>query len=284
MVRKMSVPFVWLVVLVLSVGLACDLGRSSSKDDTPTKPAPAQKPTKPSSVTRPAPTKAPTEPPTAEAPQPTQPPEPTAEVERPTAEPVNNLGDPNASQSGEVYFSTEFDNADGWYLISVPKVEDTRYRVFPDNGQLYMEINPPDVTLYALYDLTLNNADVQVDTVAQKVAGPNTNNLSVICRASDDGWYEFSMTSGGYWYIWLYFDNEYTLLTKGATTAINMKNAANQLTAVCYGSSLTFYINGIEVGSVVDRTLVEPGQVGVSVYSEYPNLGVVFEWFSAIVP
>ncbi|MEW5869280.1 MAG: trypsin-like peptidase domain-containing protein [Chloroflexota bacterium] len=192
------------------------------------------------------------------------------------------LGNPNATVSGEYFFSTEFENVDNWYIITVPKSD--RYRAFSDNGVMYMEISPPKVTVYALYDLDLVPSDVRIDTEAQKVAGPNTNNISLVCRASNDGWYEFSMTSGGYWYIWLYRNGDYDLLSKGATTAIRMKNAVNQLTATCIGSQLTFYINGYEVGSATDRTFMGGGQVGVSIYSEYPDLGVEFNWFAATVP
>lgn len=193
-------------------------------------------------------------------------------------------GNPDASASGDAYIATEFDTVDNWYLLSVPEVDDDRYKAFPDNGVLYMEVYPEKVTVYAFYDMALNNPDVRVDTVAQKVAGANTNNLSVVCRKTDLGWYEFSMTSGGYWYIWLYYDGAYKLLTKGATTAIHMKNQENQLTAVCQGTEFIFYINGVEVGSVNDHMIKDGGQVGVSIYSEYPNLGVEFQWFAATVP
>jgi hypothetical protein len=106
-----------------------------------------------------------------------------------------------------------------------------------------------------------------------------------MCRATDQGWYEFSMTSGGYWRIWLYTGGtNYQLLNNGATTAINLKNQPNIVGAKCVGSELTFLINGIEVGSAVDRTFLGGGQVGVSIFAEYPDLGVEFDYFSAAVP
>ena len=281
--KKLYAPFIWLVVFVLAVGLACSVKLT---DDDPTATAPKEKPTKRPTATQAAATEVPTEPPAPTEVIPTKVPVSAAtDVAAPTDKPQPGVeGNPDASQSGEVFFQTEFDDVEGWGLLSVPEVAENRYRVFKDNEQLYMEIHPEGVTLYSFYKLILNNPDVQVDTYAQKVAGPNTNNISVICRASTDGWYEFSMTSGGYWYIWLYYDEEYTQLAKGASKAINMKNQANQLTATCVGSELTFYINGTKMGAVTDRTLMGGGQVGVSVYSEFPDLGVVFEWFSAIVP
>ncbi|MBN2549114.1 MAG: trypsin-like peptidase domain-containing protein [Anaerolineales bacterium] len=193
------------------------------------------------------------------------------------------LGNPNASQSGEAFFTTQFDSPDYWNTLRIP--DSDAYRAFTDDGKLYLEISPAKVGLYTFYDLVLQNSDVRVETYAQKVAGPNTNNISVVCRATDAGWYEFSMTSGGYWYIWLYTKADgFQLLKKGATTAIQMKNQPNQIAATCIGNVLTFIINGIEVGSASDRTYPGGGQVGVSIYAEYPDLGVEFDWFTATVP
>ena len=187
----------------------------------------------------------------------------------------------NATNPGDYFIGSEFDDVENWYTISVP--QDDNYEAYTDDGVFFIKVVPAKVTVYAFYDLVLP-ADVQVDTYAQKVEGPNTNNISLVCRATDAGWYEFSMTSGGYWYIWLYEDGKYEQLAKGATTAINLKNAANKLTATCIGSEFTFYINDQQVGSVTDRTFKDGGQVGISAYSEYPEVGIEFDWFAATVP
>ena len=224
-------------------------------------------------------------------PPPTSTPKPTSQAATkapaspvpPTATAGNPLGDPDASQSGAEFFSTEFDQAENWHLLSKPDTDSDQYEAYTDNGVLYMEIQPKGVTLYAFYDLVLNNPDVVIETYAQKVAGPNTNNISLVCRGSDTSWYEFSMSSGGFWFIWLY-DNKYTLLTKGGSTAINLQGEANQIKASCIGNELTFYANGTKMGSVTDRTLRSGGKVGVSIYAEFTGLGVEFEWFWATVP
>lgn len=235
----------------------------------------AEKPTE-----APAPTDTPQAPTETEAAGPTA----TQAEPQPTATPVNTLGNPDASQPGEVFFETEFDSADNWYLLTVPQAKDGEYKAAAQGGKFYMEINPKNITLYAFYDLDLNNPDVYVETYAQKVAGPNTNNLSVMCRGTDEGWYEFSMTSGGYWYIWRYRDGKYLQLARGATRVINMQGEPNKIAASCIGSTLTFYVNGSQVGSATDRTFAGGGQVGVSVFAEFTGLGVEFEYFKAVVP
>jgi hypothetical protein len=119
----------------------------------------------------------------------------------------------------------------------------------------------------------------------ETIAGPNRNNISLVCRASNDGWYEFSMNSGGYWYIWKYENGNYTKLLDGASTAINLQKAKNQIKATCINRDLTFYVNGIKMGSINDNTFRGGGQVGVSITTfDIAGAGVEFDWLSAIVP
>jgi len=128
-------------------------------------------------------------------------------------------------------------------------------------------------------------ADVRVDAIVETVYGTNRNNISLLCRASDRGWYEFSMNSGGYWFIWKYDNEQYTELARGASKAINMQKAQNELTATCIGTELTFYVNQTEMGSVNDNRFKDSGQVGVSVSTfDTPSVGVEFDWFIASVP
>jgi hypothetical protein len=139
--------------------------------------------------------------------------------------------------------------------------------------------------VYALYDLDLVPPDVRIDAAVETVSGPNRNNISLVCRATDAGWYEFSMNSGGYWYIWKYENNEYTMLASGASTRINLQRAQNELIATCIDTELTFFVNGSEMGSVRDNRFKNGGQVGVSVSTfDIAGAGVEFDWFAATVP
>lgn len=199
---------------------------------------------------------------------------------------ASELGNPGADQPGEIYFTTEFDEPENWYTLTVPDSDD--YEATTDESKLRLLINPKEVTLYSFYELDLTNPDVKVETLAQKVEGPNANNISVVCRASDLGFYEFSMTSGGYWRIYLYEvegdSNSYTLLASGATTATKLMNQPNKLAATCVGDQLTFYINGVRVGTTSDSTFTGGGEVGVSVWGEATGLMVEFDYFTASVP
>jgi len=193
------------------------------------------------------------------------------------------LGNPNATASGDYFFTTDFDNSDNWYTFSVPKTDN--YDASLDNSTLYLEVNDVDTTVYALYDMDLAPSDVRIDAGVETVSGPNRNNISLVCRATDSGWYEFSMNSGGYWYIWKYDNQDFTMLNSGASNAINLQKAKNELIATCIGIDLTFYVNGTKMGSARDNQFKGGGQAGVSVSTfDIPGAGVEFDWFSATVP
>lgn len=204
-----------------------------------------------------------------------------------TTEPDNTgtgstIVDLNASAPGDPYLVTDFDDTEGWYTFSVP--EDISYTAEEDTSIVYVQVDDTQSTVYMVYDLVLP-VDVQIDAAVETVAGPNRNNISLICRATDDGWYEFSMNSGGYWYIWKYDDGQYTDLANGASYDINLQKNSNELTATCIGKELTFYVNSVEMGSVLDNRFKDGGQVGVSVSTfDIPGAGVEFDWFVASVP
>ncbi|OGO28443.1 MAG: hypothetical protein A2Z16_09350 [Chloroflexi bacterium RBG_16_54_18] len=199
---------------------------------------------------------------------------------------AGDLGNPNANQPGEIFFKADFDEPDNWYTTTVPNSED--YEATTDGGKLRLFIEPKEVTLYTFYELDLNNPDVRIETLAQKIEGPNSNNISLVCRVTDAGFYEFSMTSGGYWNIYLYkVDGDkytYTVLSSGASTAAELMNKPNELAAVCAGDLLIFYINGVKVGSTNDSTFPGGGEVGVSIWGKAVGLRVEFEYFTASVP
>lgn len=190
--------------------------------------------------------------------------------------------DPEASESGDMIFSTEYDDVEYWYTFAVP--DSDNYEASYENSVVYLQVDDTDTTVYMLLDADLP-ADVRVDAGVETVAGPNRNNISLICRASDEGWYEFSMNSGGYWFIWKYDNGQYTELKRGASNAINLQKRANEITATCIGTELTFFVNLTEMGSATDNRFKGSGQVGISVSTfDIPGAGVEFDWFVASLP
>jgi S1-C subfamily serine protease len=190
---------------------------------------------------------------------------------------------PEAVESGDAYLSTDFEDAENWYTYTVPETEN--FEASYQNSRVYIQADDTYSNVYMFYDAFFP-ADVRVDAFVELVLGTNRNNISLVCRASDAGWYEFSMHTGGNWYIWKYEgDGNYTELTRGSSRAINMQKASNELTATCIGSELTFYVNQTELGSVRDNRFKDAGQVGIAVSTfDIPEVGVEFDWFVASVP
>lgn len=215
----------------------------------------------------------------------------TAEVEatatqppKPTKTPQPALPSPTpASGPGDVIYYTDFDDLTDWTtILALPETD--QYTAEAQAGKLYIEVDVQDTTVYAFHDNDLGQADVQIDADVETVAGPNRNNISLVCRATGDGWYEFSMNSGGFWFIWRYDNDGFTSLQEGGTTAINLQKAKNHLTAVCQGDTLTLYINEVEVGSASDDQFTD-GQVGVSVSTfDIKGAGVEFDYVAVSVP
>jgi hypothetical protein len=128
--------------------------------------------------------------------------------------------------------------------------------------------------------------NVQLDLQAANLGG-NNNNISLICRYSDEGWYEFNVASNGLYWIYLYnptSDDPYQQLWNGGSFSINLGKEENKYTAICQDDQLTLRINGKEAITISDQTL-SSGRVGYSI-SSYNVTPVVVEIynFSAAVP
>ena len=187
-----------------------------------------------------------------------------------------------ASQPGEMYLSTDFDDAEYWSTFTIPQTDN--YEVTLGGSAMSVKLNAKWTSAYAIFEHPLP-PDVRLDAGVETVSGPNRNNISLICRMTDTGWYEFSMNSGGYWYIWRYENGDYQKLEEGASYAINMMKKKNEITATCIGDELTFSVNGTRLGSATDDRFLNGGQVGVSVSTfDISGAGVKFHWFRASVP
>ena len=124
------------------------------------------------------------------------------------------------------------------------------------------------------FNKNLWGADVIVGTTEAKVAGPNRMNVSLICRATDKGWYEFSIESGGYYQIWKWDATAgdrgyYYTLKRAASKYIKLQNESNQLEASCIGTESNFLHQRKEGATVTDRDFLraKPGWVFmISIY------------------
>jgi hypothetical protein len=254
-------PFLFLASFVLIVGLACGIGGGG----TPSQPE---------------------QPPTQPPPPPTQPPPPTLEPQ-PTQPPV-----PQAQQ----YFTEEFDTNDNWSYIVIDGsrseiIDDDPpgMELYTEDSRLTFDLDAENIWVYVLYD-PFEYEDVRLDARVIN-RGANNNNVSLICRYTDDGWYEFNIANNGlYWIFAASVDSDgrvdYGLVYNGGSNDIKAGKETNEYTAICEGRTLSLFINGKEARTVTDnRYALNSGQVGVSVSSfDVIPITVDIDWFKISEP
>jgi S1-C subfamily serine protease len=190
----------------------------------------------------------------------------------------------NASASGDQYYTTEFDNPLNDWIWFLMKGQESGFSGNIANSKFRVEINDPNTWVYFYLD-PLDVADVRIDTSFDNL-GRNNNNVSLICRYSDAGWYEFNVANNGEYTIFRYdtATQQYTALFSGGSTAIKTGKDTNEITAICRGDQLTLGINGVEVRTIRDKNL-KSGKVGLSLssFDVTPIIGE-FDYFVVSVP
>jgi hypothetical protein len=152
------------------------------------------------------------------------------------------------------FFTEEFNSsADLWsYFIidgyqeknRLVEEDEPKVSVRTDNGYLVFEINKNYQYVYVTYDPYIYT-DVRIDVRAENF-GVNNNNVSLICRYSDQGWYEFNIANNGLYSI-LYAEWKpskqgfvYHLIANGGSNKIRMGKDVNEYTAICKGPRCSF--------------------------------------------
>lgn len=279
----------YLLILVLLVVVAA-CGSSKQPDPTATPIPPIEptleivEPSPPPTATEIPPTEVPPTPteipptPTEIPPTATPIPSPTSIPPTPTNVPPSPTPLPTEPESVP-YYVEEFDvSPDNWSWFTMSGDENLM-DVYTEDGYLVFDLQGENQWVYLLYDDYIYE-DVYLEAMADN-RGKNDNNVSLVCRYSDEeGWYEFNVTNGGLYQILVYSqaDEEYYLLADGGSTKVNSGRATNIYSAVCYGNLLQLYINGELEREVTDNkyNLIE-GQVGVSV-SSFTTLPVLVEF------
>lgn len=150
-------------------------------------------------------------------------------------------------------------------------------------GLLIFDLQGKGAWVYATYE-PFTYADVRLDVKVGN-RGTNNNNVSLFCRKSDAGWYEFDIANNGMYEVLFgkVVDDtvEYTLIADGGSVEINPGLAENEYGILCQGNVLTLYINGKEARSLVDNKYLLPdGKVGIAV-SSFRDVPVIVDFFWA---
>ena len=257
-------PILFITAFVLLVGLACAaLGGGGT---TPTQPPP---PTQTPAPVIPTDTEAPAEPTATE---------PPATEEAPTEE------SPTTSE----FFTEEFDSEDAlanWDSFSLGSGEDNDLVIQQEDDHLLFDLGDEDLYVYYMYT-PYEYDDVSIRLNAEN-RGRNNNNVSLVCRMNAEGtqWYEFSVESGGLWYLYA-VDDKYNIIANGGTNALEQGRAVNEYAMTCQGDEITLSINDEEIRSVTDNTYgFSSGLVGFNISSlNVLPITVEVNWFEISQP
>jgi hypothetical protein len=206
---------------------------------------------------------------------PTPSPQSSASQSAQTEQPVATT---EPEKSAEQFYTEEFNaENDAWqYLV----VDGSRKKIVNGivglmsvrtvGGIKVFDLQSQGSWVYAIYE-PFTYTDVRLD-VNVKNRGTNNNNISLICRKSDAGWYEFNIASNGLYeinYAKIVGDTvEYSPITDGGSNKIKSGLSENEYGIVCQGSTLVLYINGAEARRLEEKTYLLPeGKVGISVSS-----------------
>jgi len=182
------------------------------------------------------------------------------------------------------FYVEEFNGNIDWMLF-IKSGKKSDFNLKPNNGKLVVHIPPQRTDEPWAY--LINNAfkytDVQVEVVTTNT-GNNANGVSLVCRYSDSGWYEFRISNNGNYSIYAFGPGGTVPqggyeLANASSRAIHIGQTENVYTGTCKGNELTLDINGTLVHTTSARYDFPEGNIGIG-FSSPKNLPVDVEFES----
>jgi hypothetical protein len=201
-------------------------------------------------------------------------------------------GGSNSSSGGsgepEAFFTEEFEGefvVDNWEYFALGSGSDSNLVIQQEDDHMLFDLGDEDLYVYYMYN-PYTYEDVSIRLNAEN-RGRNNNNVSLVCRMNDEGtqWYEFSVESGGVWYLYA-VDGKYNILDNGGTNALRQGREVNEYQMICNGEQISLYVNGSEIKTVRDSTYgFNEGRVGFNISSlNVLPITVNVNWFDIAQP
>jgi hypothetical protein len=186
------------------------------------------------------------------------------------------------------YFKEEFDagvDLSNWEYFTLGSGTDDDLKIEQEGDHLMFDLGDEDLYVYYMYNRETYD-DVAL-TLNATNRGRNNNNVSLVCRMNPNGtqWYEFSVESGGLWYLYG-VDNAYNVIANGGTTALKQGKETNEYKMICSGNEITLFVNGTKLRTVKDNTYgFKEGHVGFNISSlNVLPITVDVNWFEVSEP
>jgi hypothetical protein len=193
------------------------------------------------------------------------------------------LGSEPGIPSSVLLFSDNFNSGSGeWRLIG----SNLGSKISYEHQGLRIIINEIN---YAYWSTPGKNfGDVREAVSASRLGGPNDNYFGIICRfQAPESYYGFLVSSDGYFGIIKVMNGQFQLLgtqNMEYSDVIIKDRATNRVRGDCIGSSLTLFVNGIQLETVTDRGF-QAGDVGLLAGShEIWGVDILFDDFAVYQP
>jgi hypothetical protein len=181
-----------------------------------------------------------------------------------------------------LYFTDDFNSPDtaSWATFQTGGAAASTLRI--ENGLLRFDLSAPDSWYNAIH-VTHEYEDV---SLTAKFSGPPSGSAGLICRHSENGWYEFNIASDGTYNV--LFGHS---LGDGIASYQPIANFASEYLAAgvmdyeigltCQQDQLSLFINGKLIRNFdVSRFALTSGKSGISVASFQDASPIVtFDWF-----
>jgi Domain of Unknown Function (DUF1080)./TIR domain. len=205
---------------------------------------------------------------------------PTQEI-KPTTLPSPTIIADTATPAPQGFYTEEFDrNLDTWEFFKKSGKEKSEFDYTSKNGKLIVHISPKgDAPEGYLINNAFKYTDVQLEVTVTNT-GNNANGISLICRYSDNGWYEFIISNDQTYAIYVIGrDGEVLQGGKAGTKKILSGKVKNVYTATCKGNELSLAVNGIPIETVKIKYDFPEGNIGIG-FSSPTDLPVDLEFES----
>ena len=188
------------------------------------------------------------------------------------------------------FYMEEFQgDMDGWtyFLATNEKDANSKVDVYPSEGGLWVKMDVRSTDLYLL-NTEFEYDDVRMEFETENL-GRNNNNISMLCRFTDDvGWYVFLISNNGL--VGIYRAEiknnmiNYKSIIEGGSEYINTGKGTNTYAVTCKGDELSLEINGHLWRTAKDDNYPS-GKIGISIMSfNVLPVEVVIKWLDITKP
>ena len=192
----------------------------------------------------------------------------------PTPEPTSVLVIESPTPVPQPFYTEEFNTDIANWISFMTSGDERMVERSVDLGKLSINLLQLEDKLprYYLINDSFTYSNVKVEAVVTN-RGVNANGVSLICRYSDIGWYEFRVSNSGYYSVFAVdirgiISQGYNEIATGGVSEIKSGLETNVYTAVCNGNELSLFINQSKVQTISDEKFnLSEGKIGLAVSS-----------------